>query len=207
MKYLAVLILSTLVLSLTMASEVEARPAKSFGVGLDGVFNYTTTTNEISSGEEVDNTTFLLRASPRAEYYVIKNLPIILNMGILTRSLDRGESSTNEFDGLFSLGTGYNLQLNNKFSFLLSVEAGGYFGQSNRETTVGDQSIDESTDTQGFAFGAGIEPAYMFSSNAQVRAGIRYLGLIGTESVDSAAEDLSVSTHTVGISLGFMYFF
>lgn len=201
-------ILPILVLALSMTTSIaEARPAKSFGVGFEGVFNLTNTTNEIADGEEVDNSTFFLRFSPRAEYYVVDNIPITLSMGVISRSLDRGETSANEFDGLFTLGTGYNIQANRKFSFLLSVEAGGYLGSSSRSTTIGDQEVEESTDTSGFGFGGGIEPAYLFSTNAQLRGGIRYLGLIGSESVPSAEEDLSVTTHTVGLSLGFYYFF
>lgn len=197
-----------IVLALTcIASSATARPAKSLGVGFEGVFNLTNTTNEISDGEEVNNSTFFLRFSPRVEYYVIDNLPITLSMGIISRSLDRGDTSANEFDGLFTLGTGYNIQANKKFAFLVSVEAGGYLGSSSRTTTIGNQELEENTDTRGFGFGAGLEPAYLFSSNAQLRGGIRYLGLIGSESVPSAAEDLSVTTHTVGLSLGFFYFF
>ncbi len=189
------------------ASLAEARPAKSFGVGFDGVFNLTNTTNEIADGEEVDNNTFFLRLSPRAEYYIVDNVPLTLSMGILSRSLDRGDASANEFNGLFTLGTGYNIQANRKFGILLSVEAGGYLGSSSRSTEISGQNVEESTDTSGFGFGGGIEPAYHFSTNAQLRGGVRYIGLIGTESVPSAEEDLSVTTHTLGLSLGFFYFF
>jgi len=186
-----------------------ALPAGTFGIGVDGVFSLTDTTNELSEEVEVENSTLFLRSGVRAEYYIIKNIPILFTAGLVSRSLDRGDASSSENDGLVTLGAGFNLWANRSFGLFVSAEAGGYIGSSDRETTIGDQTVNEVTDTNGVAVGGALELSYLIgrSKRAQLRGGVRYLGLIGSETVESTDQELDVTTNTVGLSVGFMYYF
>lgn len=207
MKRLNLLAALAFTVLLTLPGTSEAKEPGKFGLGLGGVFNYTNTSNEVSTGDNLDNNTFFMRLSPRAEYFFAENVPVVFRAGLLTRSLDRGSTNATEMSGIFTVGSGYHLPLNTKLSLNIEAEIGGYIGSSERSVQVAEATVSESTDTRGFAFGGGLVFAYMMGENGQLRAGISYTGLVGNESVSSTDENLSATTHAVGLTLGYMFFF
>jgi hypothetical protein len=193
--------------SVGIPSSASAKEAGKFGLGIGGAFNFTSTVNEVAGGETVDNSTLFLRVNPRAEYFFADGVPIVFRAGLLTRSLDRGATNATETDGIFTVGSGYHLGLNQKLSLLVEAEVGAYFGSSESSVQINDVSVDVSTDTRGAAFGAGFAFEYMLTESGQLRAGLSYTGLVGNETVQNSDENLSASTHALGLTLGYMYFF
>ncbi len=192
---------------LSLPATAMAKDAGSFGLGIGGAFNLTNTKNDVTSGESVDNNTLFLRLNPRAEYFFTDGVPVVFRAGLLTRSLDRGPTNATETDGIFTVGSGYHLKLNEKIELLFEAELGAYFGSSESSVEINNVTVDVSTDTRGAAFGAGLGFSLMVSDNSQLRAGVSYTGLVGNESVQNSDETLSATTHAVGLTLGYMYFF
>ncbi len=194
----------------TLSSHTE-KGAWVLGAGT--LFNYTTTTNELTSGRERDNTTLFFRIDPSLGYFVIDNLEVAVSAGLLGRQLERGGNDpATETSWLFEVSARYFWTLNRRFSLFFGLGLGGYFGSSERLITVeqegeGAQTITERTDTLGGSVSSSLGVGYALSRSLQFRAGLGFSGLLGQETLTSAKDPLAVSTLNTGLAIGVYYTF
>ncbi len=203
--------------------EPEAKPeAPSYDLGRQGqwslgvgtLFSYTTTTNGVPEGGQINNETLFFRAAPSVGYFVIDDLEVSLSVGLLSRQLDRGGNEVAvENNALVEVSGRYFLSLTEPFSLYLDLGVGGYFGTSDRvlELALAEDedptSINERTDTSGLILSATLGAGYALSPSLQLRAGLGFTGLIGSESIVSVSRDLDVKTFNTGLTMGLFYIF
>ncbi len=187
-------------------------------LGINFIFNFTSGTNEIedASGTVIDvsDSTSFLRLEPQFEYYIQDGVPITFSAGWLRRSLNRGDDDNSSSDELLLLaGSGYHIEINEAFTLFATAGLGGYFGNSDRTTinagagTTGPATVNETTSTGGFAGNVALGAGLGFSEQGQLRAGINYTGLIGSESIESTGKSFSVVTHNLALNVGMFYNF
>ena len=185
----------------------------SWSLGAAALFSYTTTTNDVPSGDTRKNTTSFLKLSPSLGYFVLDNLEVAVSAGWLSRQLDRGRSmDTSTENALLVEATGrYFLQLDRRFALTGDLTLGGYFGGSTRfiEAQRGGEvvNIEEDTDTSGVSWGLGAGVANRAAEALQLRAGLGLTGLAGRERIASVEEELGVRTLNVGLTIGAFYLF
>lgn len=185
-----------------------------FSLGAGTLFSQTSTTNGLPEGGEINNTTLFFRLAPQLGYFVIDNLEVSLSAGLLTRELDRGGNDVAvENDLLIEATARYYVPLVERFALYADLGLGGYFGSSERLLSIpltegaAATTINEQTDTSGAAFLGAIGASYVLVDKVQLRAGLGFTGLIGSEDITSVGESLSVSTFNTGLSIGLFYLF
>lgn len=177
-------------------------------LGLGAVFNFSSASNELDDGSEVDNSTLFLRLNPSIGYFVTDHVELGFSPGMLVRQLDRGGSdTTTDAMWLFELTGRYFHPVTPNFSLYGGGGLGGAYGGSSRGLTITDangraREVTEETTTTAFVLGADLGAAYMIRPTLQLRAGVDWTWLIGSESVGSLSKDLAVSTANMGLGVG-----
>jgi len=210
----ASLALATLWTCPVFAQDTRGNQSKqtATGFGVNTVFNYARSTNEVQDGSKVRNETLFLRLEPQFEYFLADGIPLDVSLGWLHRQLSRGdtEGKAAENDGLLLIGSGLHLPATPKFEIILGVRVGGYMGGSSRPTTIVENgmatTITEDTSTRGFAASGTLGSSYQVGDHAQFRAGVTYTGVFGTETITSSDTSLSTTTHNAGLSISLLYF-
>ncbi len=186
----------------------------AFSLGADTLFNYTTTTNGLPDGGEVDNTTLFFRLTPTFGYFAVDQIEVSLSLGALSRQLDRGGNQVSSENDLLIMASGrYFIPLVNRFALYADLGLGGYFGSSDRNLSAPlsegatPTKINEQTDTSGVAFSGSIGASYILADQVQLRAGLGTMGLIGSEEIISLKKSLDVTTFNTGLSIGLFYLF
>jgi hypothetical protein len=180
-----------------------------FGAG--AAFSYTSSKNEVLSGADASNSNFFFRLQGHAAYTLIDRVQVGLGLGIMSKSLGReaGEKAT-ETNYFFELNGTYMLPIADRFAFAPGAGVGLYGGSSSRTLFIPganntSASTTESTGTFGLHASANVLVAYQLSQNFQLRSGLTFTGLFGSESVDSANRSLGSSAFHVGLPLQLNY--
>jgi hypothetical protein len=197
------------------AIEDEMEPAYrsqqlSFALGLGSQFAYNGTTTETLGGPEITSRTLYLRLAPHLGLFVIDNLEISLDFGLLTKLTAReGDESFTENNFFFELGGHYHVPLGDSaFAIIPGLGLGGYFGAgTSRYATVNGTDVTESTATRGFLLNGYVGFAYQPSTHVRITAGLTLGALFGSETIGSQNQSLTTSAATAGLPLSVVYVF
>ena len=201
------------------AQDIEEMTAQgNLGFGVNATFNYTNSQNQILEGRvatdnSATNANLFMLVLPELGYFISDRVQLALNVGYLLRRLQRDEAqnASTESNWMFTGGVRYHIPFTPRFSFIPGIGAGFYVGSSSRDIIVNINGVDtttnEGTDTYGLDLNTTMNFGYLIGERTELQAGFQVHYLYGVESIESAEENLSVSTFNVGLNLGVFYYF
>lgn len=181
----------------------------SMMAGLGATFSYTSSSNEVVSGADASNSNLFMRLQLHGAYNLIDKLQVGAALGMMRKSLGReaGENAT-ETDFFVEAQAFYTLPIIPRFAFMPGLGMGLYFGGSDRKLYIQAPaplntvvSTTETTSTFGAHATLYALLAYQLSPMWQLRTGLSFSGLVGSESVDSANKSLSTSAFNIGLPI------
>ena len=181
----------------------------SLMAGLGATFSYTSSSNEVVSGADASNSNLFMRLQLHGAYNLIDKLQVGGAIGMMRKSLGReaGENAT-ETDFFLEAQAFYTVPIIPRFAFMPGLGMGLYFGGSDRKLYIQAPaplntvvSTTETTSTFGAHATLYALLAYQLSPMWQLRTGLSFSGLVGSESVDSANKSLSTSAFNVGLPI------
>lgn len=171
-------------------------------------FSFDRSTNELLSGNDITNSTYLFRLGFGFGHYLWDRILIEGVAQIMMRRLARdNNASSTEQDWLFQARAWYILPLSDRLGFLSGIALGGYVGSSSRQFSLDESNFNEETTTVGFASDLMAGAKYMVSDSTSLLMLLDFTWLLGSENVPSLDENLSLSSTHFGLSLGFTYTF
>jgi len=178
-------------------------------------FHYTHASNELMNGGEASNATLFFRFSPSIGYFLFDHFELALDIGGFSRGLTRDDGDlVSELGWLFEAAARYHLPLSERFGLIGGVSLGGYVGSSERMVLIDPVDllsdpieVNEKTTTGGFVTSLSAAATYFIGSAVQLRMGLEFSFLVGTEGSDGLDKNLDAMATFIGLSLGAAYFF
>lgn len=189
-----------------------ATEAGDWLVGGRLLFSYSSTKNDtIGAGSESDAVLFS-RVAPVVGWFPVERLELNGSLGLLSRSLARTDTKTaTENDWVLEVGVRYAAPITDRFAIIPGLGLGAYFGRSERELTATEagqtREFTEKTKARGGLLGIYLGVGYQLAEHWQIRSGLVFNGLLGTERVESLDESLATRSAHVGLPIEIYYTF
>lgn len=187
--------------------------AGRFSLTFEGAFSQTTSRSEQLAGGTAVDSTFFLRVDSQITLQLINRLEVGLIAGLVSRRLaqELGDAATDVGLALQPL-IRYHLPVSPRAAIYAQAAPGFYLGRSTRDVLIDDELLEEEgTRTRAFVLSSGLGVNYRLSEGVQLRFGVGFNGIWGTERIEIEEENieerLSVSTTNFGTTAGIRYTF